>query len=334
MSAKLINWTPKTPVGHVGRELDHVWNKVVHEDSAPGCVLGEFGVGTCSPQASVHVLESAGGNSDLLRLTNNGGIQVVLEDTTADTWDFGQTNAGFRITKDGSGGTELNIAPNGTVTMGPGASTHFTLDAATGDLTIQGDVTASNDVIADQAVLQASAPTLDTHAARKDYVDGVFVATIPAEVALGVNTVGTVTTGTTTGLTWSQFPDTGLTKIILPSVYLPDSWRTIVAAESHRIGVAYIFVAPTASQQFQVRTKVKGFALNADMTTEGSQDAQTITSSSTANGLSVVFTASNWFTMTTSTLTVQGSIERVGDNVNDTGASFRLVSAVYILSPF
>jgi hypothetical protein len=93
--------------------------------------------------ANVLVEESSGTVLDrtLLNLENNGGPTIQYSNTNSGVnwrsgiYSFGGDN--FAITRLGTGGVEFQISPSGEVTMGPGASTVFTL-TPTGNLTISG----------------------------------------------------------------------------------------------------------------------------------------------------------------------------------------------------
>jgi hypothetical protein len=124
-------------------------NNTVYLDSD-----GDVGIGTASPGSNLHVVGSDGttnlkieetngaaANRNLLTLSNNGGAQFFLTDTSASrTWQIGNTAAGFIVSLTGTGGSEFTIQANGTVLMGPGANTVFTLTPA-GALTIAGALT-------------------------------------------------------------------------------------------------------------------------------------------------------------------------------------------------
>jgi hypothetical protein len=116
----------------------------------------EVGIGAgTNPSAPLHVKRSDGtanilveetnstfANRVLLRLENNGPPVIQFVNNISDVdWQAGMfgtpTRSNFAINQLGTGGEEFSIAPNGTVTMGPGANTVFTL-TPTGDLTISG----------------------------------------------------------------------------------------------------------------------------------------------------------------------------------------------------
>jgi len=89
-----------------------------------------IGVGT-SPQEKLHIKDNT--SVVKIKMTNTASAQV--------DWAFALSSADeFRISKQGSGGPEFTIAGDGTVKIGPGASTVYRL-TPTGDIIISGSLT-------------------------------------------------------------------------------------------------------------------------------------------------------------------------------------------------
>lgn len=118
---------------------------------------GDVGVGTGSPDASMHIrrtdettkllVEEASGttaNRTMFELRNNGNVQFFMTNTaTTDQWQFsGFTNA-FQISRPGNPGA-FNVRPNGTIQSVNGANTLLDL-ALNGNLTILGTLTQGSD---------------------------------------------------------------------------------------------------------------------------------------------------------------------------------------------
>ncbi|MDP2342650.1 MAG: tail fiber domain-containing protein [Deltaproteobacteria bacterium] len=92
---------------------------------------GRVGLGTEAPQAHLHLL-GIGGNSkllieetsatnatrELLELRNNGGIVVILDDTTiTERWSFGTNGGSFVINNQSNAGIELLFSSTGNLTL-------------------------------------------------------------------------------------------------------------------------------------------------------------------------------------------------------------------------
>ncbi|MEE8584167.1 MAG: hypothetical protein V3T83_04875 [Acidobacteriota bacterium] len=98
-----------------------------------GSEAGNVGLGTTSPDQSLHILKTNGtaqifvqenigtdGQRTLLKLENNGTVQFSLLDDSADNseWIFTNRNGTFRIAKaGGSSDPEMEIFENGNVTI-------------------------------------------------------------------------------------------------------------------------------------------------------------------------------------------------------------------------
>jgi hypothetical protein len=118
---------------------------------------GDVGIGTGSPDASLHVrrtdatskllVEEASGttaNRNMFELKNNGNVLFFMTNTaTSDQWQFsGFTNA-FQISRPAGTGT-FNVRTDGTIFSQFGGSTILNL-ATDGNLTIAGTLTQSSD---------------------------------------------------------------------------------------------------------------------------------------------------------------------------------------------
>lgn len=92
---------------------------------------GDIGLGTASPDATLHArgtdgstvlhVEEASGTEaqrNMVRLTNNGPVGLVFEDTTNNTWDISAQDNGFVINRGGSGVNELRIDNAGNLHVG------------------------------------------------------------------------------------------------------------------------------------------------------------------------------------------------------------------------
>ncbi len=81
-------------------------------------VDGDVGMGTASPDANLHVIETAAGVADLLELTANGNPRMVWRDTAAGLfWRLSSEASAteFVITRSGTGLREFVIDENGNV---------------------------------------------------------------------------------------------------------------------------------------------------------------------------------------------------------------------------
>ena len=83
---------------------------------------------------------------DMFELVNNGGSRFTFTDTSIGSqWSFSSNGSGaFAVSKGSTGGTELLIASNGRVLMGPGGLNNFDL-RANGNLFIKGTLSQSSD---------------------------------------------------------------------------------------------------------------------------------------------------------------------------------------------
>ena len=123
---------------------------------------GDVGIGTGTPIAPLHIVptgifdearifvENDKANiafRELLRLSNNGGVQFTFANTSLnESWKFStDTINRFTITRDGSGGPEFSIFQDGRVIMGGGSAINFDLKAD-GDLEISGALSEMSDV--------------------------------------------------------------------------------------------------------------------------------------------------------------------------------------------
>lgn len=77
------------------------------------------GIGTSTPVAPLHVVRTSGSPSlkNLFRLTNDGGIQFLLERTDGNDWQFSNFGASFQVSIPG-GQAQLQVIANGDVIAG------------------------------------------------------------------------------------------------------------------------------------------------------------------------------------------------------------------------
>ncbi len=148
-----------------------------------------IGMGVTTPAASLHVQRSDGTASmlvketsassekrTLLKLENSaGGVQFSFVDTAnARQWNFELLNSGsFSVSRDQTGGPEMEILENGRVRMGPGSAVNFDL-ATNGDLTLAGTLTQGSsrtikDVVASVSAQQVLDQVAELPLARWTY---------------------------------------------------------------------------------------------------------------------------------------------------------------------
>ncbi len=78
---------------------------------------GYVGIGTTAPGTNVvQVVGSTGADQTLLRLTNDAGASLVLEDTTNSTWEI-KGKAGLQFSRSGSGVVEMTMGSTGNLTI-------------------------------------------------------------------------------------------------------------------------------------------------------------------------------------------------------------------------
>ena len=118
--------------------------------------VGDVGVGTSSPGASLHVQRTDGSaqlrveeasvtpaTRHLLHLENNGQVQMVLHNSDSGRrWNMGLDEVdgqadSFVISRPGTGGPELSILTNGEIRLGAGASAGLKV-APNGNVEISG----------------------------------------------------------------------------------------------------------------------------------------------------------------------------------------------------
>ncbi|MEO1365815.1 MAG: hypothetical protein AAFX50_01475 [Acidobacteriota bacterium] len=78
---------------------------------------GDVGLNTTSPDGRLAIVDSAGGNSDMIYLENDGKITIRTDNTDAGAiWDFSNDGA-FNISRVGSGTNEFRLNDAGTLTI-------------------------------------------------------------------------------------------------------------------------------------------------------------------------------------------------------------------------
>lgn len=118
---------------------------------------GQVGIGTATPTQALHVKRADGtaqilveenaattATRTLFALENPGNVLFTLRDTsTGDIWDFSNRVNGFNITRQGTGGQEFLIQPNGRFIVGPGGAHNFIVHP-NGDAVLSGTLTESS----------------------------------------------------------------------------------------------------------------------------------------------------------------------------------------------
>ncbi|WP_166831721.1 Calx-beta domain-containing protein [Thalassoroseus pseudoceratinae] len=120
---------------------------------------GNVGIGTSTPNSSVHVsrddgtaqvaveeLSTTTADRDLLTLTNHGASQIAITNTDGSpvTWRTGiSSTEGFTFDLANTTGSEFVINQDGSMTVGPDGAANLQLDA-NGDVTIAGSLNASS----------------------------------------------------------------------------------------------------------------------------------------------------------------------------------------------
>ncbi len=109
-------------------------------------VDGDVGMGTSSPGVPLHIVESTGSNTPLLKVTNNAPVSIQLENTAeTDIWSIRRSGSGLAMDST-SGISNTLYFDDGRVRLGTGgAGAETFLLAANGDLTIAGTLTENSD---------------------------------------------------------------------------------------------------------------------------------------------------------------------------------------------
>ena len=109
-----------------------------------------FDVAGYDSYLSVATLHETTAVRTLFQLENNGAPRFAFKNTSSDIeWSFQQSGPGnFLISKEGTGGPEMQVYQTGMVRMGPGGANNFTLSPS-GNLTIAGSLTANGSTFPD-----------------------------------------------------------------------------------------------------------------------------------------------------------------------------------------
>jgi hypothetical protein len=100
----------------------------------------------------------------MFELINNGPIGFNMTDTSiAATWRFAMNSDQFRISKDGTGGPEFRVNPDGGLIAGPGGASNLVLQAD-GDLIVVKDVTAASFLVASSRTRKEAIHAVDPEA--------------------------------------------------------------------------------------------------------------------------------------------------------------------------
>ena len=81
---------------------------------------GDVGVGTGSPAAALDVVRTLGALGTIMRLSNNSGIQLLMDrtDAGASDWQMSNFNANFQISVPGAATPQMNLSTAGNMTIG------------------------------------------------------------------------------------------------------------------------------------------------------------------------------------------------------------------------
>ena len=96
---------------------------------------GSVGLGTNSPTAAFHVQQSTGALANVMTMSNNGGVQFLMENTAsgAQSWNLAVFSNSFVVSRPGSGGSEFEITNGGTFLFRNGGTTLMEI-SNTGDV--------------------------------------------------------------------------------------------------------------------------------------------------------------------------------------------------------
>jgi hypothetical protein len=80
---------------------------------------GDVGVGTASPSAALHVSRATGALATVMKLTNNSGVQFLLErtDAGANSWQVSNFSASFAVSIPGSAQNQMLLTSAGNMTI-------------------------------------------------------------------------------------------------------------------------------------------------------------------------------------------------------------------------
>ncbi|HEV8581506.1 MAG TPA: tail fiber domain-containing protein [Thermoanaerobaculia bacterium] len=97
---------------------------------------GYLGIGTSSPGVPLHLYRDTGSPSlaNMLRITNRGGIQFLLERLDGNSWQFANFNSSFQISVPGSPVGQFNLVSNGDLQIGHDVYAHAFIPSSSREL--------------------------------------------------------------------------------------------------------------------------------------------------------------------------------------------------------
>jgi hypothetical protein len=156
--------TNATAIGHkawVSQSNSLVLGSIAGFNGASDSV--SVGIGTPAPSAPLHVSREDGSSRilveeqagttavrTLFQLENNGAPRFAFRNASSGIeWSFQQSGPGnFLLSKEGTGGPEMQVYTTGRVRIGPGGAKNFDLDPS-GNLEIKGTLTANGSTFPD-----------------------------------------------------------------------------------------------------------------------------------------------------------------------------------------
>ena len=135
-----------------------------------------IGMGTASPSNALHIrrtdatagitveeASSTNGNRTLFNMTNNGGSTIEFNDSSDSTnnWTFNADSTGFGISRDGSGGQELQIRKDGRFQFRSLGFLWLEVDVS-GNATFTNDLTVNGMTVSSDRNLKEEFEVVDT----------------------------------------------------------------------------------------------------------------------------------------------------------------------------